>query len=93
VNINYCLHIHVWCAIVLGPVLELQTGLVLVLDHEGLIRGLGLEWLVLVLGLECMVLVNITVVSKRHQTVTTHGGLVRSAVSGGEFDWGGTSVL
>jgi len=48
---NYCLHIRVWCAIVLGPVLKLQTDLVFVLV-------LGLEWLVLVLvlGLECMVL-------------------------------------
>ena len=36
------------CAIVLGSVLELQTGLVLVLGLEGLV-------LVLVLGLECMV--------------------------------------
>ena len=42
--------IHVSCAIVLGPVLELQTGLVLVL--EGLVLVLGLEWLVLVLFLE-----------------------------------------
>jgi len=37
------------CAIVLGPVLELQTGLVFVLVLERLV-------LVLVLGLECMVL-------------------------------------
>ena len=34
-------------------------------------------------------------VSKRRRTVATCGGLARSAlktVSGGEFDWGGTSV-
>jgi len=57
------LHIHVSCAIVIGPVLELQTGLVLVLGLEGfvLVLVLGLERLVLVLGLEGKVLVNITV--------------------------------
>jgi len=54
------------CAIVLGPVLELQIGPVLVLVLEGLVLVLflflGLECVVLglVLGLEGKVLVNIT---------------------------------
>ena len=56
---NYCLHIHVSCAIVLDPVLELQTSLVLVFGLAGLVLVLvlDLEWLVivLILGLECLV--------------------------------------
>jgi len=47
------LRIRVSCAIVRGPVLELQTGIVLVLGLECMVFGL-------VLGLEGKVLVNIT---------------------------------
>ena len=53
------MHIHVSCAIVLDPVLELQTSLVLVFGLAGLVLVLvlDLEWLVivLILGLECLV--------------------------------------
>ena len=57
------MHIHVSCAIVLGPVLELQTGLVfvLVLVLGGLALVLGLECMVIGLVLEGNVLVNTTV--------------------------------
>jgi len=57
------LHIHVSCAIVLGPVLELQTGLVfvLVLVLGGLALVIGLECMVIGLVLEGNVLVNTTV--------------------------------
>jgi len=57
------LHIHVSCAIVLGPVLELQTGLVfvLVLVLGSLALVLGLECMVIGLVLEGNVLVNTTV--------------------------------
>ena len=57
------MHIHVSCAIVLGPVLELQTGLVfvLVLVLGGLALVIGLECMVIGLVLEGNVLVNTTV--------------------------------